>query len=140
MMLQRSIGKRRRAYAVVIAALACWPLVLGTPGVAVAQNTGEITEFPVPTPGGNPGDIKIGPDGGMWFTEFGGNKIGRIDPFSHAIVEFPVPTPASGPAGFIFGPDGRLWFCELLANKIGRFSPLTLTFQEFTIPTPFAQP
>jgi virginiamycin B lyase len=57
-------------------ALACGLLLLGTPGTAVAQ-TGTITEFPVPTSPGSPGDIKVGPDGGMWFTEFSGNKVGR---------------------------------------------------------------
>ena len=36
---------------------------------------GTITEFPT---GGGPKFITAGPDGNVWFTEFDGNKIGRI--------------------------------------------------------------
>ena len=44
--------------------------------------TGRITEFALPPdPSGPnlPGEIVAGPDGAMWFTESGVNKIGRID-------------------------------------------------------------
>ena len=44
--------------------------------------TGRITEFALPPdPSGPnlPGEIVQGPDGAMWFTESGVNKIGRID-------------------------------------------------------------
>ena len=41
---------------------------------------GEITEFPLPTPGSGPAGITVGPDGNLWFTEQIGNKIGRINP------------------------------------------------------------
>jgi virginiamycin B lyase len=42
--------------------------------------TGEITEFPIPTPQSGPHGIAVGPDGNLWFTEQTGNKIGRINP------------------------------------------------------------
>lgn len=39
---------------------------------------GTITEFPVPTSKSQPFGIGSGPDGNLWFTEYSGNKIGRI--------------------------------------------------------------
>src|ERR1019366_3520028 len=37
--------------------------------------SGSVTEYPVAAPNSS---ITTGPDGALWFTEFGGNKIGRI--------------------------------------------------------------
>src|SRR5438128_12320192 len=52
----------------------------------------SITEFPVPTPSATTWSIASGPDGNLWFTERDGNKIGMINPTTHAITEFPVTT------------------------------------------------
>lgn len=32
----------------------------------------------MPTPNSEPSGITAGPDGALWFTEFDGNKIGRV--------------------------------------------------------------
>src|SRR5262245_37920918 len=37
-----------------------------------------VSEFPVPTAGSGPETIAAGPDGAVWFTEQGGNKVGRL--------------------------------------------------------------
>ena len=50
----------------------------------------SITESTIPTANSNPIDITAGPDGALWFTEYGGNKIGRITT-SGNITEFPLP-------------------------------------------------
>ena len=39
-------------------------------------------------PGSTPDSIITGPDGGIWFTELGAGKIGRIDPSTNAVQEF----------------------------------------------------
>jgi hypothetical protein len=57
----------------------------------------------------------------MWFTEFGGNKIGRITT-GGVISEFPVPTQNSGPIDIAAGSDGAMWFAERGGNKIGRIT------------------
>ena len=36
------------------------------------------TEYTIPTLGSQPTSIAAGPDGALWFTESGSNKIGRI--------------------------------------------------------------
>jgi len=94
-----------------------------TPAVRAHQTppAGTITEFPLPTPGSQPGVITAGPDGNLWFTEVDGNKIGRITPGGR-ISEFPLPTPGSQPGAITAGPDGNLWFTEVDGNKIGRIT------------------
>src|SRR4029077_10927901 len=66
-----------------------------------------------------------GPDGNLWFTEYGGNKIGRISPAGAMLAEFPIPTPGSAPNGITAGPDGNLWFVEAAMSQIGRLTPGT---------------
>jgi virginiamycin B lyase len=98
-----------------------------------------INEFPVPTASSGPFQIAVGPDGNLWFTENRGNKIGEINPTTHAILEFPIPTANSGPDGITAGPDGNLWFTED-ANKIGQINPTTHAIAEFPIPTAYSLP
>src|SRR5262249_39551615 len=99
-------------------------------------------EFPIPmaTAATKPGLIATGPDGALWFTEFGGtpeanygNQVGRITPMG-AIAEFTLPGLASQPDGIIVGPDNNLWFAETSGNKIGRITPAG-AITEFTVPT-----
>ena len=59
----------------------------------------SITEFPVPTASSGPWGITAGPDGNLWFTERSANKIGMINPTTHAISEFAIPTANSDPEG-----------------------------------------
>jgi virginiamycin B lyase len=97
----------------------------------VATPTPTIAEFALPTACGAtgcaPAGITRGPDGNLWFTEQGGNHIGRITP-AGTIEEFALPTTCTiehpcEPAGITSGPDGNLWFTEQAANQIGRISP-----------------
>src|SRR2546421_9401158 len=71
----------------------------------------SMTEYPVPTANSKPENITRGPDGNLWFTEFFGNKIGRIST-TGIITEYPIPTSSSWPEGITAGPDGNLWFTE----------------------------
>lgn len=59
-----------------------------------------------------PNSIVAGPDGALWFTEWDGNKIGRITT-SGSITEFANGiTPMSNPSIIRVGPGGNLWFSE----------------------------
>jgi virginiamycin B lyase len=55
----------------------------------------------------------------MWFTEKGGNKIGRITT-AGVVTELAVPTAGSQPFGITLGLDGSLWFTEQNGNRIGK--------------------
>jgi streptogramin lyase len=77
-----------------------------------------VTEFSIPTSASAPQGIAPGPDGALWFTEFNGNRIGRITT-SGTITEYPIPTSKSFPLGIAAGPDGALWFTESSGNNAG---------------------
>jgi len=105
-------------------------IFIGTAAFCEAQIS--ITEYQIPTGGSQPAGITQGPDGNLWFTEYVGNKIGKITP-SGVIAEFPIPTAASNPNGITRGPDGNLWFTERLGNKIGRITTAGV-ITEFLLP------
>jgi streptogramin lyase len=100
----------------------------------------SITEFPVPTPNATTWSIASGSDGNLWFTERDGNKVGMINPTTHAISDFPVPTASSWPIGITAGPDGNLWFTEDASGKIGVINPTTHAIAEYTVPSSNSQP
>jgi streptogramin lyase len=81
-----------------------------------------VTEFSAGiSPGSAPEGITAGPDGNLWFTEYWGNRIGRITPLG-VVTEF------SGtsfhPDEIRLGQDGNLWYAAGNAGKIGRITPL----------------
>lgn len=107
------------------------------PAVGRAQEPAA-TAYPIPTAGGFPAGLAVGPDGNLWFTEVAGNKVGRMTP-AGVVTEFPVATSASRPTGIAAGPDGNLWFTEAAGNKIGRIAT-DGTITEFAVPTPNSSP
>jgi streptogramin lyase len=83
-----------------------------------------VTEFSAGiTPGARPLGIVTGPDGNLWFTESGLDRIGRITP-AGVVTEFSVGiTPGSQPSEITIGADGNLWFTEQGGGRIGRITP-----------------
>jgi virginiamycin B lyase len=62
-----------------------------------------------------------GSDGALWFTEYFGDRIGRVTT-SGAITEYPLPRPSSEPETIVSASDGALWFTEQTGNAIGRIT------------------
>ena len=98
---------------------------------------GNVTQFPTVV-GQAPGDVALGGDGALWFTE-GSNRIGHMT-FAGAFTEFPVLTAGASLQSICFGPDRNMWFTEQLANKIGRILTSDQTVTEFTVPTAGSAP
>ncbi len=111
-------------------------------GVDTPARAQNITEFPLPSANSLPSGITVGPDGNLWFTETGANKIGRITT-AGVITEFPIPTANSQPNGITTGPDGNLWFAETGTGPglggIGRMTPEGV-FTEFRLGLTQSQP
>lgn len=101
--------------------------------------TGEIHSFPLPHPRSGPTTLAIAADGTVWFTEAGGNRIGRMSPDGSGLVEFALPHPGSSPRIIARGADGAMWFSEHAGNRIGRITPAG-EISEFAIPTPASEP
>ena len=100
---------------------------------------GKVVEFPLPNPGSAPTTIALAPDGTLWFTESGGNRIGRMNPDGSGLKEFDLPNPNSSPRIIALGSDKNMWFSEHLGNRMGRIAP-DGTLAEFAIPTPDSMP
>jgi virginiamycin B lyase len=83
-----------------------------------------------------------GPSGDpyVYFVEFAGNKLGRIDVNTDAITEYPIPTALAAPFGLSTGTDGSMWLTELGGNKIARFNVETNQFTEYSLPNTLAAP
>ena len=107
----------------------------------------HLTEFALPTTNGGPLGITTGPDGNLWFTEFNGNRIGRITPTGRVTL-FPLPppyeepnglpTPFTMPIGITAGRDGNLWFTT--NNGIGRITPKGTFTGFYPLPLPNSAP
>ncbi len=104
----------------------------------MALPEGTISQFAIPTAESAPGGIVPGPEGNLWFTEYRGEKIGRVTP-AGTITEFAIPTERARPEGIAPGPEGNLWFTERKGNKIGMITP-SGTISEFAIPTAESEP
>ena len=68
---------------------------------------GTFALYPLATPNALPAGITEGPDGAMWFAEFGALKVGRIAA-DGTITEYPLPS-SSFPGGIATGADGNIW-------------------------------
>ena len=105
----------------------------------VQQGPGlPFVEFPLPVASSQPRGIAVGSDGNLWFTEFGGNKIGKIS-LNGVITEYPIPTAASGARIIATGLSKTLWFTENNTNKIGKITTAGV-ITEFTTPTTKSEP
>ncbi len=133
--------KRRGSIAKAGLVLTFAALLVGLLGTAASAVLGDITEFAIPTPASQPNGIAAGPDGNLWFTEFGGsaNKVASITT-GGAITEYSLPTPGAGPRGIASGGGSSVYFTEWTANKIGRINTGTGVVTEFAIPTAASQP
>ncbi len=107
-------GTSTIAFYTLPAGTATPPSGMPTPGASPTPAPGIVTEFSAGISGSsNPFGIAAGPDGNIWFTEFAGDRIGRINPTTFAITEFSTGmSVGAGPEGITAGPDGNLWFTE----------------------------
>jgi sugar lactone lactonase YvrE len=66
------------------------------------------------------GDIAVGRDGRLWFTEPGSDGVGAITTGGKVTEYRSGITTDSHPNGIATGPDGNVWFTEPDADQVGR--------------------
>src|SRR6266852_1162098 len=76
----------------------------------------------------------------LFFLDFGGENVGRIDAKTGKLTLFPTPTPRSRPRRGRMDAQDRLWFGEFYGDKIGMFDTKAAQFQEWPVPTPHTAP
>jgi len=117
----------RKLYPFILAAAVAGLAMAGTVSV-------QIKEYEVPTPRSRPHDPALAPDGSLWYTGQGANKLGRLDPKTGEFKEFPLKTPNSGPHGLVADKEGNIWFTAISGGYIGKLDPKTGAITEYHAP------
>lgn len=109
----------RRHLTVLFAILA---LAIAAPVADAA--VGDLKEYTGPIAVSTAGlsDIAAGPNGNLWFTEYHGGKIGKLDPRSGAVTEYAAG--CNQPDQIVLGADGNLWYTCADGGLVGRITPL----------------
>lgn len=113
--------------------------------------TGEVRTLDAPRhptlaarPGGPiPYELRLGPDGTVWYSELQGNRILGYAPASGEWRTFDMPTAASGPRRFDVDARGVLWIPGYSANTLVRLdpaAPAARRFREYPLPIADAVP
>jgi streptogramin lyase len=87
-----------------------------------------------------PYELRIAPDGSIWISELGGNRLVRHDPAANTFRTFDMPTAHSGPRRFDFDAAGVLWIPEYAGGKLTRLDPSTGKFTQWDLPVKDAAP
>lgn len=95
----------------------------------------EFKRYTLPTPGAHPSVMASDGRGNLWFTEWHGNKIGRIAA-NGKISEFPIPPEEESPVALTVAADGKVWFSVMFNYDLFRLDPATGNIQSFPLPTP----
>jgi streptogramin lyase len=76
----------------------------------------------------------------IFFMDFGGENVGKIDAATGKLTLFPTPTPRSRPRRGRMDAEDRVWFAEWRAEQIGMFDTRTEKFSEWKVPGPYTAP
>lgn len=97
-----------------------------------------ITEYDLPRPEAMPHDAAIDGQGLIWYSDFGSQLLGTLDPKTAKAVEYPVPVTKPGaPAGALdlrFDPQGNVWLGMMYQGSIAKFDRATQKFQTWSAP------
>jgi streptogramin lyase len=95
----------------------------------------EFKRYDIPMPGAHPSVLASDGKGNLWFTEWNGNKIGRIAA-NGEIKEFAIPAEEQSPLALTVGADGKVWFSTMFNYDVFRLDPASGKIQSFPLPTP----
>jgi streptogramin lyase len=97
-----------------------------------------ITEYDLPRRQIQPHDVVLDSDGMVWFSHFGEQFLGRLDPKTGKVSEYPIPVAKAGfPVGTLdlrTDKAGNLWVGMMYQAAVARFDKKTETFKVWSIP------
>jgi len=97
-----------------------------------------MTEYDLPRPTIEPHDVILDASGIAWYSNFGEQSIGKLDPKSGKVTEYPVPEPKKGsPQGLLSlraDKEGNLWAGMMYQGAIMKFEPKTEKMQVWSLP------
>ena len=97
-----------------------------------------ITEYDLPRPIAMPHDAMMDSRGIVWYSDFGSQYLGQLDPKTGKTVEYPIPIMKPGaPTGSLdvrFDRDGVVWVGSMMQGSLVKFDPKTEKFQSWGAP------
>lgn len=103
-----------------------------------------ITEYDLPRKGAMPHDVIVDRDGQAWYSDFGAQFVGVMDPKTGATkdIEIPVvrPDQPKGGLDLEFDPDGNLWLAMMYQAAIAKIDRNTHDVSVFPFPKEWTSP
>ena len=97
-----------------------------------------ITEYDLPRKLAMPHDVVVDSDGLAWYSDFGEQFIGRVDPKTGKVTEFEIPVLKKGwPLGTLdlqLDKEQNLWVSLMYQGGIAKFDRKTEKFQIYPVP------
>jgi streptogramin lyase len=97
-----------------------------------------VTEYDLPRATIEPHDVILDRDGMVWYSNFGEQKFGKLDPKTGKVTEFAVPVLKRGwPTGMLGlrdDKDGNLWFGMMYQGGIAKFDRKTEKVETWSLP------
>jgi streptogramin lyase len=91
------------------------------------------TEYDLPRETISPHDVIVDGAGVVWYSSFGEQNLGRLDPKTGKVTEFPIPEHKPGfPTGLLglrSDRQGNLWLGNMYQATIAKFDPKSETFR-----------
>jgi len=116
-----------------------WPYALKTDPRPTGKATRVIiTEYDLPRRNAMPHDAELDSRGMLWYSDFGSQYVGRLDPKTGEATEYPIPVMKPGaPTGSLdvrFDRNGMLWIGSMMQGSLVKFDPKTEKFQSWGAP------
>jgi streptogramin lyase len=97
-----------------------------------------ITEYDMPRETIQPHDVIVDANGIAWYSSFGEQNLGKLDPRSGKVTEFPIalhkPGFPTGTLGLRSDRDGNLWLGNMYQARIVKFDRKSETFSFWSLP------
>lgn len=111
-----------------------WVVLFGTNRIAtVDPDSFRLREYDLPRPEARPRRIGVTSDGGVWYGDYAGGMLGRLDPASGQVEEWPLPSGTrSRPYALLTDNRDRVWLVEtgVQPNMFVGFDARTRRFLE----------
>src|SRR5712691_9115047 len=96
------------------------------------------TEYDLPRETISPHDVVVDSEGTAWYSSFGEQNLGRLDPKTGKVTEFAIdvhkPGFPTGLLGLRADKEGNLWLGNMYQATIVKFDPRTTKFTTWTLP------
>jgi len=97
-----------------------------------------ITEYDLARKDAQPHDVIVDTRGIAWYSDFGSQFIGKLDPVTGKVTDYPVPLiKPDQPKGILeeeFDKDGNIWLAMMHQGGIARFDVNTETMHVYPLP------